>query len=118
MTGTALAGDMLSALVELDANSVMSSALQDVDVTSVARPHAVCPCRSPSELCRLAQVLEQACNATRSDVKSYGPKQVAAWTAAKLVSAKYDAAAIQQARGANFVCASHSFSWFGTCEAV
>ncbi|CAE7547031.1 unnamed protein product [Symbiodinium natans] len=73
-----MVGDMLSALVELDANSVMSSALQDVDVTSV---------------------LEQACNATRSDVKSYGPKQVAAWTAAKLVSAKYDAAAIQQALG-------------------
>ncbi|CAE7498211.1 unnamed protein product, partial [Symbiodinium pilosum] len=42
-------------------------------------------------------VLEQACNATRSDAKSYGPKQVAAWIAAKLVSAKYDASAIQQA---------------------
>ncbi|CAE7211549.1 unnamed protein product [Symbiodinium sp. KB8] len=69
-------GDMLSALVELDAKSVMRSALQDVDVRTV---------------------LEQACNATRSDVNSYGPKQVAAWIAAKLVSAKYDASEIQQA---------------------
>ena len=115
MAGTALAGDMLSALVELDAKSVMSSVLQDADVISVARPHALCPChRSLSCGCRLAQVLEQACNATRSDAKSYGPKQVAAWIAAKLVSAKYDASAIQQARGANFVCAIHSFSLFET----
>ncbi|CAE7499785.1 unnamed protein product, partial [Symbiodinium pilosum] len=41
-----MVGDMLSALVELDAKSVMSSVLQDADVISV---------------------LEQACNATRSD---------------------------------------------------
>ena len=85
---------------------------------SLGRTLYVLADRSLSCGCRLAQVLEQACNATRSDVKSYGPKQVAAWIAAKLVSAKYDASAIQQARGANFVCAIHSFSLFGTCEAV
>ncbi|CAE7755142.1 unnamed protein product, partial [Symbiodinium sp. KB8] len=67
---------MLSALVKLDAKTVMSSALQDPDVQSV---------------------LEQACNATRDDVDSYGPHEVAAWIAANLVSAKYDASAIQQA---------------------
>ena len=43
-------------------------------------------------------------------MNSYGPKQVAAWIAAKLVSAKYDASEIQQARGVNFVCTIHSFS--------
>ena len=102
MVGTALAGDMLSALVKLDAKTVMSSALQDPDVQSVAQPHALCSCRSGSELwIRLAQVLEQACNATRDDVDSYGPHEVAAWIAANLVSAKYDASAIQQARGVN-----------------
>ena len=60
--------------------------------------------------CRLAQVLEQAGKATRNDVDSCGPKKVAAWIAAKLVSAEYDASDIQQARGVNFVCAIHSFS--------
>ncbi|CAE7257312.1 unnamed protein product [Symbiodinium sp. CCMP2456] len=71
-----MVGDMLSALVKLDAKTVMSSALEDPDVQSV---------------------LEQACNATRDDVNSYEPLQVAAWIAANLVSAKYDASAIQQA---------------------
>ncbi|CAE7896643.1 unnamed protein product, partial [Symbiodinium necroappetens] len=41
------------------------------------------------KLARCGGVLEQAGNATRNDVNSYGPKQVAAWIAAKLVSAKY-----------------------------
>ena len=71
---------------------------------SLGRTLYVLADRSLSRGCRLAQVLEQACNATRSDVNSYGPKQVAAWIAAKLVSAKYDASEIQQARGVNLVC--------------
>ncbi|CAE7339489.1 unnamed protein product [Symbiodinium necroappetens] len=69
---------MLSTLVDVKAKDAMRSALEDFSVQSV---------------------LEQARSVTRSDVNSCGPKQVAAWIAANLVSAKYDASAIQQALG-------------------
>ena len=57
-------------------------------------------------------MLKAALDVSKDDVGSYGPKKVAAWIAAKLVSAQYDDSDIQQARGANFVCAIHSFSLF------
>ena len=50
VAGTALAGDMLSALVKRDAVDVMKSALEVPVVQSVAGPHTLCPCRSRSEL--------------------------------------------------------------------
>ena len=62
--------------------------------------------------CCLAQALKAALDVSKDDVDSYGPKKVAAWIAAKLVSAQYDDSDIQQARGVNFVCAIHSFSLF------
>ena len=57
-------------------------------------------------------MLKAALDATKNDVNSYEPKQVAAWITANLASAKYDDSDIQQARGVNFVCAIHSFSLF------
>ncbi|CAE7342068.1 unnamed protein product, partial [Symbiodinium pilosum] len=72
----AMVGAMLSALVEMDAVDVMRSALEVPVVQSV---------------------LKAALDVSKDDVGSYGPKKVAAWIAAKLVSAQYDDSDIQQA---------------------
>ena len=79
---------------------------------SLSRTLYVLANRGLSYRCRLAQALKAALDVSKDDVDSYGPKKVAAWIAAKLVSAQYDDSDIQQARGVNFVCAIHSFSLF------
>ena len=84
VAGTALAGVMLSALVEMDAVDVMTSALEVPVVESVAGPHTLCPCQSRSELWMPpGPGVGAGCNATKNDVNSYEPKQVAAWNNSK-----------------------------------